>query len=510
MERGRHAAPLMAGIAGAIAAAALFAGASLAGGSPQCNYGEITLNASPVLSAPNPTYPGNTITSSGGSWTSCGVPFTRFYKEWLRDGVVFSGPTEVAGAPASFTYTVQSRDVGHAIRSAVKPCNDEAGCYAPFAQSSNAIVPSNPPPPPPPPPPPVVAQGYVRDPTGVPVSGALVQLYRDPAVGSSVSFSPLDTATTGDSGFFVLRSAYTAELRGDAAANGGYVNFDVLGSADDFPYYSGVTRTYDSNSGIWLTPEQAVADDASQVGGELLDLRPLPGASLAAGDGPAVGQPWCDITTKRKTLVATERDSTIVGELLVARDAVGTFSFGEGTEHVSNISVGLDFGHGWRLGAFAHASTGYTSGVSISNVGEDWAHQLRSDFIYAKYRKQTVNLFGSVCSTWYVIEPKQWVGGGIVPATDESQYLHQCLTTYRKWHIRQGPGSTWFRARNKLRTWEGAATVGLGSGGLTLSAWTGASRWVRYDYAFGSRIYDHYLCGTNDFPTRSSRVFAGG
>jgi len=184
MQR-RAYAVLLAATASAMAAAACLAGGAPAATGPQCNYGEITLNVSPVLSAPNPTRPGDTITSTGGSWTSCGVPFSSFYKEWLRDGVVISGPTQVAGAPASFTYTVQSADVGHAIRSAVRPCNDESGCYATFVQSSNAITPSNTPQPPQTPPPqpqpaPVVAQCFVRVTTGVPVSGSLVMIYRAP------------------------------------------------------------------------------------------------------------------------------------------------------------------------------------------------------------------------------------------------------------------------------------------------------------------------------------------
>jgi hypothetical protein len=502
--------PLWAGAASVLAVAALLAGGQrAAAASPQCHYGEITLNVPPMLSAPNPTYPGDTITSNGGSWTSCGVPFSHWYKEWLRDGAVISGPVDVAGAPGSFTYTVQQADVGHAIRSAVQPCNDDVGCYGSFVQSSNSIVPRNLPPPPPPPPAPVVAQGYVRDPGGAPVSGVVVELFRDPPIGSAGSYAALDSATTGTDGFFALRSAYTDELRGDAAANGGYVNFDIIGSSDSVGYYGGVTRTYDSSAGVWLTPEQAVAADDIRVPDVKLDLRPVPGPSLKAGGGPAVAS-WCPLATKTKTLVATERDSTIVGELLVARDAAGQFSFGEGTGHVSNISIGINFGNGWAIGAFQHAATGDASGVSIQNIGEDWARVLRSDFIYAKYRKQTLDLFGNVCSTWYTIEPKEWVGGGIVPGADESQYLHQCLTTYRQWKIDQGPGTTWFRAGNKLRTWGIAATVGLGSGGLGVSAWTGASRWVRYDYAFGHSSFDHYLCGNDNLPKRSTRVFAGG
>jgi hypothetical protein len=265
MQRRSCSAPIVGAAAVVLAVAALLAGGQrAAAASPDCRYGEILLNVPPVLSARDPTYPGDTITSSGGSWTSCGVPFSHFYKQWLRDGVVISGPDDVAGAPASFTYIVQPADVGHTIAAAVQPCNDEVGCYGSFVQSSNTIVPSNPPPPPPPPAP-VVAQGYVRDPSGVPVEGAVVGLFRDPAEGSTASYTPLDTATTGSDGFFVLRSAYTDELRGDAAANGGYVNFDVLGSSDDLGYYGALARTYDSAAGVWLTPEQAVADGLTRT-----------------------------------------------------------------------------------------------------------------------------------------------------------------------------------------------------------------------------------------------------
>ncbi len=123
-----------------------------ASGLPSCNAGQIVKAADPTLSAPSPTTPGSTITSSGGSWTSCGESFTGFYKEWLRDGAVVSGPTFVASSPVSFAYVVQAADVGHSIRSAVLPCNAD-GCYSAYASSTNAIVPVAPVSPPPPPPP---------------------------------------------------------------------------------------------------------------------------------------------------------------------------------------------------------------------------------------------------------------------------------------------------------------------------------------------------------------------
>jgi len=118
---------------------------------PLCTVGQIVKTADPALSAPSPTYAGNTITSSGGSWSSCGVSVTGFYKEWLRDGTVVSGPTWVAGSPGPFTYVAQAQDIGHKVTSAVRPCNAE-GCYGSYASSSNAVTVSPPPPPPPPPP----------------------------------------------------------------------------------------------------------------------------------------------------------------------------------------------------------------------------------------------------------------------------------------------------------------------------------------------------------------------
>ena len=66
MHRRANAVLLRAGAASVLAVAALLVGGQpAAAASPQCRYGEITLNVTPVLSAPNPTHPGDTITSTG-------------------------------------------------------------------------------------------------------------------------------------------------------------------------------------------------------------------------------------------------------------------------------------------------------------------------------------------------------------------------------------------------------------------------------------------------------------
>src|SRR4051812_47983162 len=106
---------------------------------PMCATGTIVVTASPSLSAPSPAYTGNTVTSNSGAFTSCGEPISGFYKEWLRNGVVVSGPTWTTGG--SFTYGIGAGDVGAGIRSGVQPCNAD-GCYGSYVLSSNTGPPA--------------------------------------------------------------------------------------------------------------------------------------------------------------------------------------------------------------------------------------------------------------------------------------------------------------------------------------------------------------------------------
>jgi len=472
------------------------------------------MNSRPVLSAPNPAHVGDTITSTGGAWSTCqGEPFTGFYKEWLRDGVVIRGPDWVEGPPGSFTYTIQADDVGHEIRSGVSACDEDWGCYLPYAQSSNAVIPGDAPPPPPPPPPaaPEAVHGHVVDANGAPVAGASVALYRDlDTDGSGAQDNALDRSTTDENGFYSLHVAYSPDLV-DAE---GWVNFAVEGTAGDVPYYDATSRRWDG-VGNWLTPDEVAQLDAQDptypVLPEDVVLLPQAGASIARGGGPDVQSPECWVALDRTTLVSTQIAPTVIGELHVARDATGTFVYAEGDRADSYISIGTNLGGvGWHvdLSLFKHVSRADSSSVSESNPTEDWAHRLLSDFVYAKYKHQRIGITGRVCSTWYSVEPKEW-WGGIWPGADESRYLHQCLTTYYRFRNFFGPDSRFDRYRYKLRVWGAAVTVDLGTGGVALAARSGASGHVNYHYHFGGGS-THYLCGNDNRPARSTRVLAGG
>jgi len=510
-SRGRPASLLTAALGIAVLAAVLLAGGRARAGT-DCRYGEITLASRPILSAPSPTRPGDVVTSTGGGWSTCGgEAFTGFYKEWLRDGAVIAGPDWVDGVPDSFTYTVQQADVGHELRSAVSACDEDYGCYLPYAQSSNSVIPLNPPPPPPPPAPPIAVQGHVHDSSGAPVAGATVALYVDLDTGGSAEQgAPLDRVTTNGDGFYALRTSANG-LTDEA----GWANFAVEGTAGDVPYYAVATRKWDG-SGAWLGADQAdvpVTDPGSAypVLPEDVDLDPQ-GGSIAGGGGPDVESPACWLAQDRTTLVATEIDATVIGELHAAQNATGTFTYGQGSHADSNISVGTNLGgSGWHVsaGLFKHVTRGESAAVSETNPSEDWAHRLLSSFVYAKYgHERRSDWDGRVCSTWFTLEPKEW-WGGIWPGADESRYLHQCLTTYRAYENHFGPNTTFARSNYKLRSWAAAVSVDLGTGGLLLYARSGASQRVGYHYRFGS-ARDHYLCGNDNKPAKSTRVLAGG
>lgn len=116
------------------------AGSAARAAMPMCATGVIVATTAPSLSAPSPTYAGSTISSTSGGFTSCGEPISGFYKEWLRNGAVVSGPTWTTGG--SFTYAVGAADVAAGIRSGVQPCNAD-GCYGSFVLSSNTVTPAN-------------------------------------------------------------------------------------------------------------------------------------------------------------------------------------------------------------------------------------------------------------------------------------------------------------------------------------------------------------------------------
>jgi len=95
-----------------------------------CSFEEITfLGGYPTVSGTFAV--GSTVSTTNGSWSSCGTPLTGYNYQWLKDGLAIANAT-------SSTYVIQPVDVGHVIVSSVAACNAD-GCYSPKIESSNAL-----------------------------------------------------------------------------------------------------------------------------------------------------------------------------------------------------------------------------------------------------------------------------------------------------------------------------------------------------------------------------------
>jgi len=365
--------------------------------------------------------------------------------------------------------------------------------------------------------------GYVRDANGTGVLGATVALFRDVDTDSALTQSALTTTTTDASGYYVLRAANAGDVSADTAGNEGWENFAVEATAGNAPYFDVFARHWNAAAGTWESPD-AVASQGG-VGGSnastpgmpasdplAVDLTPMAAASIAAGDGPNVSGP-CRFALQKTSLVATEIDPTIIGELHVARDATGTFYYGRGGRADSYISIGVSVG-GWHLGGYKHVATANSASISVTNPTEDWAHEITSRFVYGRYRHERWTVDPATgqtftCGVSYTKEAKLWIGDYAI-GQNLSQFLHQCTTQYTRYASSYGINGTFGRSTRKLRTYQAGAKVDLGTGSLDLRVWSGASSHVGYSYKFGTAYQQHWLCGNDNWPPYSTRIFAGG
>lgn len=350
--------------------------------------------------------------------------------------------------------------------------------------------------------PPLAAQGHVYNAYGNPVEGATMALVDEPDTDGEVSISALATATTDATGYYALYSRQTTALADEASQNDGYNNLAVVGAVGDVSYYDSLERTYDlvhhwevdSSGGI------GNAVDGSDGGGGVFDdVAPAPDSSFAAGTGPS---PWCFPWTK--TLVATERGSTAIGEIHTAWD-INTAYFKYGQTADSSIDVGFSGdGTHWSVAGSLHiGNTQGSTGVKHNVTSDNYGHLVNTDMEYGKYRYRALCWNG--WHTWYDVRARKWLGG-VYEGTDVSALDHNCRNLN---YAPFSPGDETWRDFGKYKRFSSAVTLSFGGIGLTLGARSGLSRWVKQDWKFGTQPGLHYLCGNDGPMTTSSRVFAG-
>src|SRR5439155_8177121 len=181
----------------------------------------------------------------------------------------------------------------------------------------------------------VLVEGTLVDASGGPASGT-VEAYLGGDVGpdGTATLEPLATAIAAADGRFSLSLAPTQDLADVAAANGGYLNVDLVGESGGDVYYQAIVRRYEG--GAWLDGAGAAPRDA--------DLAPT-------GPRAPGGATICIL---RKTLVGAERRHTAIGELHNASDvAFSRLPYGRRAD--SEISVGFSAtGATWSLRGSYH------------------------------------------------------------------------------------------------------------------------------------------------------------
>jgi len=365
-------------------------------------------------------------------------------------------------------------------------------------------------------PPAVIAEGLLRDAGGRPTSGTLLLNLIDPDATSPAA-PLLAMGTAGANGRFRLRLDPSPQLSAVAARQAGFLNMRLLAVSADAKGVAMLSRRWDGkrwapNAGppqIDLTASAALTAaqrgelDRLRAAGTAAEQRAargrpsveVTGATLAGASAIGSDNPYC-LRVNDRFLTAY----TVIGELHTWRDMTATFGYGTSAD--SDISAGFSFDGGktWSLGGQLHVgnatSTRSTKTVSANYYGRT----IRSQFEYVKY-----HYAGWFCYDDTVYQsPWRWTGGGIIEGTSQAQFDGKCGRTYPKVYL-YGRNTTWSRTDNDFWNWSAAASVL----GLSLKAQSGASSSADLTYTFGSATSYHRICGSDDYPARATRVFAG-
>jgi hypothetical protein len=368
--------------------------------------------------------------------------------------------------------------------------------------------------------PPVLASGTILEPDGAPLVNGTVDLYLEPAPSTTTStlgalMQHLGSAVTDANGDYAIAVADSPTIDAAGVWNNGQINVQLIASDGSYTYETEFPRTF--QNGAWtggstsryarVRPTTLRMPAASRI-----RMTSWQKHAFAADHTltPKVYNPGGCLGPYESDTGNGEEDATTVGELHAAND-MAKDSFKYGTESDSSIDVGFSSSNtsgDWSI----DGSIGFTTGGSGSASSTDpinqslFGHRLWVYVTYEKYLEHWVPA-GCVHSQWK-IKPLGW-NFGIHTGQDNSNLDGHCTTTYAKFLADLPPGQPADRTKNKYVKFSAAATLGLGTGGLSIGAQSGMSQYVEQHWVAGTNQQHHYLCG-NDNPTSdSSRIFAG-
>ena len=336
-----------------------------------------------------------------------------------------------------------------------------------------------------------VVSGTLVDANGNALPQLQVYLYLPPATYvSSYKSVPVGTGVTDASGHFSIVAERTATFSKQAAANAGWLNFDLVATDGKLTIYRSVPRQV--TKGGYLGP----AEDNGATA--------LATATLALGQ-PGVGP----VKGRRSSSQATgcSQSSTVVGPVAIATTVGELHTFNGGAIFDYGPVANSDIDSVVRVGSAAwsvgvgpvHISTARTS-AAVIHAAAGFHHQLRTTFTYQK--TTTTNTCTGVRVT---IKPLAWATSklSLAATTDLNS---TCGSTHRQSFA---AGSQFTRNSNLANRWTPAVNLSaLGGPAALASARSGyyPSRvWSKWTFASAGS-----LCGDTALPTTALRIFAGG
>lgn len=355
-------------------------------------------------------------------------------------------------------------------------------------------------------------------------------------VGDRVPVRAVGAVVVAEDGSYALSVPPTAEMRRDAAANGGWVNFDVgvttreglaggaatprkiagTGWAPHGPEGGGTTqvaaRTPAGNGpelGTGLGATNRVNfhfAEADVAAARAVRSRGAAGASVRLRNDqhyllrPGASRTYCSfiVTSKPKRFIR-------IGRIHNARNSDSRWSYGRKAE--SNVEVGVSYGGpgAWTTRGSWHV--GNRQSTSVSYATSAYRHgYVRSAFQFTQgYYKATYGTGGSHCHGSSIppgtrsSRATRWVGG--VDIDTRGSRFESCTVKHRRFSTFYVRGSG--LDKDESRTSQISAGVDIGP--ITLGSQSGYSENVTqsWDVVRGRGVH---LCGLKDFVTEAPGV----
>jgi hypothetical protein len=343
----------------------------------------------------------------------------------------------------------------------------------------------------------VLIQGTVTDGSGHPVPNAAVFVFESQA--ASDSETQAGATTTDANGNYAVTVIDSPALQAQAAANGGYNNFDMTVSSPTYTATSSFSATFTNSA--WVpgdapTAQTSIRLKAGEPGVTHTAKTSLQSYKRAFGIASGL-TPNVSACGQWTTVLATAYGVwTTVGEVHTANDARETFTYGQTAD--SNIDVGYSTDNSvFSINGSVHIGNSHTSSDTIS-VGASTGRRVDEEFTYQHQK------ISNCAATWYQKVATSWQSG-IRLGTDNSNLDYNCPV------VGNGPYTSDYGANSGHHTssetmvhFSGAASVF----GMSLGAQSGWGTYVDSGWAFGS-VANHYLCGSTSGVADAPRIYAG-